>query len=337
MMSLKKRIAITLLGLVLALAAFGLIAEGQQGQLQLVSPQPGAVVSGQVAVMARAEGFKDMQYLIFGVDEDRPLATNARPFTWQLDTTTLTDGPHTLVVEAHSRWGWMASSQPVQIIVANQAAQPASSKPDTPAVSVPVEGPAPALPTVTVLAPAQPTVVQLDEPAPLSLAASPAGGLLVSRPVEGGVLAATPGAAPVMVATVPPPVGQPAEQPTEVTVYLDGRPLGANSVVMNGHQALVPFRQLVELAGGKVAWLRDTRQALGRRSGLQMLLTPGAASALVNGKVVPMPLAAQLTDGRTIAPLRFCSTQLGLQVAWDESRWRVDLSSEPATALASAR
>ena len=323
-MQLRKRQAIPVLALLVALISMGVIAGGQVGQLYVVSPQEGDVVSGKILVMARAEALTDIKYLVFGVDELRPLSTNARPFTWQLDTSELTDGVHYLVVEAHNRWGCLATSPKVQIVVKNggsatepapapeRPAAPPAAVDEVPAVSVPVEAP--------------------------SLVAGGGEGvpaLLVSQPQEGSIAPAAVAPAPVAVATVPQPALAAPASSGPVCVYLNGRELAGMTPYREAGQTLVAFRGLVEASGGSASWLHQAKQAIGRQGGREMVITPGRDTALVDGRSTQMPATASLRSGRTYAPLRFCSQQLGLAVSWDPSG-RIDLAQAPTT-LARAR
>lgn len=88
--------------------------------LRLTSPTDGAVVSGTVTIAAEALADLDVSFVVFGIDGDRPVATNARPFVCSWDTRTLADGAHVLFVEAHGPGGVVATAGPIRVIVRNQ-------------------------------------------------------------------------------------------------------------------------------------------------------------------------------------------------------------------------
>ncbi|HOM81291.1 MAG TPA: stalk domain-containing protein [Armatimonadota bacterium] len=100
--------------------------------LRLISPRDGAVVSGTVTVTAEATPDLELSFVVFGIDGERPMATNARPFTWAWDTRAHPDGPHLLFVEAHGPGGVVATAGPVRVIVRNQPVVSGSPRPIAP-------------------------------------------------------------------------------------------------------------------------------------------------------------------------------------------------------------
>ena len=334
-MKLKSLLVICLLAAVVAGSTATLVGEALVGRLRIASPDPQATVSGTITVLAQGEGVADLQYVIFGVDEQRPLATNARPFAWKLDTTTLANGPHTLVVDGHGRYGLVASAEPVTIIVRNGGAPQAPEA--TGSTPPPVTPPAQV--TQVAVAPAAPAPATQPLATPcLSAGTGEASvSLLVSIPVEGPVTDGLPALCLVQAAMVAPVIQVCARESAAPTlaVNLDGVELADISPVLQSGQAMVGFRSLVAALGGSTRWLHATKQAIGRKGGRELVLTPGSRRALVDGKQVEMAAPARLSAGRTLAPLRFCSQQFGLQVAWDDTG-RITLSSG-GTAVASAR
>lgn len=79
-------------------------------------------------------------------------------------------------------------------------------------------------------------------------------------------------------------------------------------------RTLVPVRFVSENLGAFVQWLPATRQVLIRDQGKEILLTVGSRQALVNGRVVQLDCAPEITADSTFVPLRFVSETLGAGV-----------------------
>ncbi|MDH7569290.1 MAG: stalk domain-containing protein [Armatimonadota bacterium] len=132
----KARCVLAVLGLGAVVAA-GLAAAGPATPaLVFRSPQAGAVLSGDVPVVVEAAPESKFSFLVFGVDEERPAATNARPLRWVWETTAWADGTHSLWVEAYGPEGLVGKAGPLRVTVRNRpaASAPPASPPQTPRV-----------------------------------------------------------------------------------------------------------------------------------------------------------------------------------------------------------
>ncbi len=144
----------------------------------------GLTVSGTIVVAIEEAGWmKDVRFLING--ELRSTVMTA-PFQYDLDTTLLADGPHSLVVEARMANGRVRGNERATFTVANEGAAiaPAPTEPE------PTE-PNPTEPAPTELEPTEPgptepepTEPEPTEPAPTEPA--PAMPAPVEPPVPGG-------------------------------------------------------------------------------------------------------------------------------------------------------
>ncbi|MGH8222941.1 MAG: Ig-like domain-containing protein, partial [Woeseiaceae bacterium] len=113
--------------------------------VSMTAPGDGATVSGTVQVTASASddvGVAGVQFRLDGVDLGAP--DTSAPFEISWDTTTASDGPHTLSAVASDEAGNTATSAPITVIVDNAAPPPDDTttrfEEDDPAVSVdPVE------------------------------------------------------------------------------------------------------------------------------------------------------------------------------------------------------
>jgi methionine-rich copper-binding protein CopC len=123
-------------------------------------------------------------------------------------------------------------------------------------------------------------------------------------------------------------VGAPA--PTVLTFTIgstkatrNGTPvmLDAAPVIQNG-RTLLPVRYVAEPLGATVAWEPTTRTVTIQRSSLTVSLVVGKATAVVDGRTVPIDAADSrvvpvILQGRTMLPARFVAEQLGCAVAYD--------------------
>lgn len=113
--------------LILALVASvsGLFGAAGGALVTIAVPADGARVSGVIEVKASVRDAQGLSYVIFGINDERPISTNRAPFTWELDTRTLPDGPHRLFCEAYDPYGMIGSSRAITIHVSNASASDA--------------------------------------------------------------------------------------------------------------------------------------------------------------------------------------------------------------------
>jgi len=331
--------------LVLAMVAsitglFGAAAAG----ISISSPAPGAKVSGVLTVTASARGAARVSYVIFGVDADRPSSTNSAPYTFQLDTTALADGPHRIFAEAYDSYGMIASSKVITVYVRNSAAPLVQARK--------------ALPTRVAARPAPPPAPKLaSRPAPaVRVAGQPLAG---PRPITEAsavepekVSAASPtltarGPMPepsrVAAAATISPASPTAPEPASRASFAAGatsdapsvaapRParVRGHTVVMNGRPVLftvapfvqsgrlqVGFRAMFEGVGAKVSWHSQSRTARSVTGTNRVEIASGSRTARVNGRPVDMGAAAGIREARMMIPLRFFANLAGAPLRWD--------------------
>lgn len=102
-------------------------------------------------------------------------------------------------------------------------------------------------------------------------------------------------------------------------VWFDGRPLAfdAPAVIADGC-AIVPFRAVLEEAGGQVSWDSAKRQASATASGHQIAVTIGSDQAQVDGSAVAMGVVARIRCDRTVVPARFLGDALDLALQYQD-------------------
>jgi phosphate transport system substrate-binding protein len=82
-------------------------------------------------------------------------------------------------------------------------------------------------------------------------------------------------------------------------------------------RVLVPVREIFEALGAKLNWDGETKTVTATRKDVTVKLVIGQKTAYVNGKAVTLDVAAKITKGKTMIPLRFVSEAFKSQVKWD--------------------
>ncbi|GGO04098.1 N-acetylmuramoyl-L-alanine amidase [Saccharibacillus kuerlensis] len=114
-----------------------------------------------------------------------------------------------------------------------------------------------------------------------------------------------------------PHTGQAASSGTKV--YLDNQVLEKADVVTVNQTTMVPIRVVSEEMGFKVAWNRAAQQVTVGSGADTVVLTINQRAAAVNGAIVSLTQPAMMKNNTTYVPLRFISSQMGLQVKWDNA------------------
>ena len=99
--------------------------------------------------------------------------------------------------------------------------------------------------------------------------------------------------------------------------------------IVNG-RTMLPARFVAEHLGAEVAWDEDERAVKitgknGDGEAVEIVITIGAKTAIVNGEEIELDSAAFIENDRTYTPVRFITEQLGAKVDWNEETHRVTL------------
>ncbi|MEX2461944.1 MAG: stalk domain-containing protein [Paenibacillaceae bacterium] len=108
------------------------------------------------------------------------------------------------------------------------------------------------------------------------------------------------------------------EQVQQTRVYVDGD--GVNFTVDPLNEkgtTLVQFKPVFEKLGLEVAWDKDTQTVIGTTYNLNIQLTIGSKTVLVNGEEKQLPVAPKIVKDVTMIPLRFVGEASGRDVSWD--------------------
>lgn len=121
------------------------------------------------------------------------------------------------------------------------------------------------------------------------------------------------------------------ENDNEISVYIDGEKviLDIPPVVVN-NRALVPIRGIFEKLGATVDWNKETKQVIVKNKAVEVLLEVDNQAVLVNGKIKFLDTASQLTNSRTLVPVRFVAEALGHDVHWSSIERRIDITTKPS-------
>ena len=322
-----------------------LVAAGTS--LRIASPRSGARVSGVISVQASVKTDERVSYVILGIDQDRPQSSNYAPYTFQIDTRELTDGPHRIFVEAYDRYGLVGSSSVVTIYVRNgsssatqvkkqPATQVATAKPSAPSVKI---AKAPSGPPIRAAASSAASARTTASPADVEAAAAVAPMMSGRGPLpapthaaaDTAIAATRPGAArtPARLGVASGPLGSAPPMPQIASATPRGT-ARSHTLVLNGKavefdvapeivggRMQVAFRSMFESAGGKVSWDARSKTAKSVKGALEVQVPIGGRIAQVNGRAVDMGAAASITKGRTIIPVRFFGEAVGAHVSWD--------------------
>ncbi len=96
-------------------------------------------------------------------------------------------------------------------------------------------------------------------------------------------------------------------------------------VIENG-RTLVPLRAIFETFGAEVQWDGATNTVTAVKDGTEVKLTIDSTTAYKNGEAITLDVPAKVINGRTLVPVRFVSDCFDVQVGWDGTMLRVDLT-----------
>ena len=109
-----------------------------------------------------------------------------------------------------------------------------------------------------------------------------------------------------------------------ISVVVNGSPLVATApaVMVNG-TVMLPFRSVFNALGvsdSQITWNAAQKSIEVRTSDERyVFLVVGNRGALVNDKMLTLPVAPFIQNGSTFVPVRFVSEALGAAVKWDST------------------
>ncbi|MGM1046172.1 MAG: N-acetylmuramoyl-L-alanine amidase [Bacillota bacterium] len=113
-------------------------------------------------------------------------------------------------------------------------------------------------------------------------------------------------------------------------IFLDGEQLNLTSgvkVANVNNNILIPIRVVSENLGFKVDWEKSSQSVTVQNSNTTVKMVVGSNTAEIDGSQVSMNITPVLNGQTTLVPLRFVSSQMGMDVKWDNQMKAVFLSS----------
>lgn len=104
----------------------------------------------------------------------------------------------------------------------------------------------------------------------------------------------------------------------DIKIYVNGKqPLFDVKPYNKEGRNMVPVRAISEALGAKVGWDQATQTVIIIKDGVKIELPLGSNEIKVNGVAKTIDSSAEITNNRTMVPIRFISEFLGQQVDWD--------------------
>ena len=122
-----------------------------------------------------------------------------------------------------------------------------------------------------------------------------------------------------------------AKAPSVISIYLNGNKIQSDVapyILPKVSITMVPLRVISQNLKASVQWIPKSQTAIIKQKELTMTMKIGQKFATVNGEKIPLEASVQLKDNRVMVPLRFVSSQLGLNVTWYQSAQTIKLQSK---------
>ena len=98
--------------------------------------------------------------------------------------------------------------------------------------------------------------------------------------------------------------------------------------IIIGERAFLPARFVAESLGAVVEWDGNAQKVTITKDGVEIIITIGSKTAIVNCEEVHLDSPAFLENGRTYTPIRFVAERLGADVEWEESLYWIVITSK---------
>ncbi len=92
-------------------------------------------------------------------------------------------------------------------------------------------------------------------------------------------------------------------------------------------RTLVPMRAIFEALGAEVSWDDTTKTAVGVKDGVEVKITIGENVLYKNGEAIELDAPAEITNDRTMVPVRAISEAFGCTVNWDNDTKTVEITN----------
>jgi|GEM_PF-534307 len=117
--------------------------------------------------------------------------------------------------------------------------------------------------------------------------------------------------------------------------YINGVPAALDAApIIRNSRTMLPVRFVAEAFGATVGWDGATSTVSVTTADVEIKITIGSTTALVNGKTVTLDSPAFIESSRTYMPVRFVAENLGATVEWDGATSTATLTKTGAASAA---
>ncbi|MBQ3110550.1 MAG: leucine-rich repeat protein [Clostridia bacterium] len=114
---------------------------------------------------------------------------------------------------------------------------------------------------------------------------------------------------------------------TEITIMVNGVKLNCDSTpYIKNDRTMVPLRAIFEALGAAVTWDDTTKTASGSKDRIEVKITIGENVLYKNGEEIALDCAAEITNSRTMVPVRAISEAFNATVHWDNETKTVEIN-----------
>ena len=112
-----------------------------------------------------------------------------------------------------------------------------------------------------------------------------------------------------------------------IEIYVNGKMIETDTApYVKNDRTMVPMRFIFEALGAEVTWDNENKTATGKKDETIITMTIGEAEISINGEKKKLDVAPEISNGRTMVPLRAVSEALGADVEWDNETTSVHIN-----------
>ncbi len=113
-----------------------------------------------------------------------------------------------------------------------------------------------------------------------------------------------------------------------IKVLMNGEKVDMDTLpYIKNDRTMVPMRAIFEALGAEVTWDNETRTAIGVKDGTQVKITIGENVLYKNGEEINLDAPAEITNDRTMVPVRAIGEAFGCKVSWNNDMKTVEITN----------
>lgn len=114
----------------------------------------------------------------------------------------------------------------------------------------------------------------------------------------------------------------------EISIVVNLKDLKTDvATYIKNDRTMVPMRAIFEALGAEVIWDDATKTAIAVKGDAQVKITIGENVLYKNGEAITLDAVAEITNDRTMVPVRAISEAFGAEVKWDNDKKAVEIIS----------